>query len=323
MRIVITKNGAIVIKDLESLNPPTQNINTSSNTNIYNSNNSNIVTSKIDTGENDIIPPSNLKVLDLDTNKKLRIPPEMEDKYMSNIKKTENIEPSENLLPDIFINISKSMDLDNLYSSNNSSLPAVRNKFPLKYIISPDSYNNLEKDIEKKREMLKKGKKVTEKNFRTEVYEDPKISFEKNIYSEIPISNRNLITYLNEDTNISNKYVEKLSKYNDERLRKLNKICQKAFYYKDQMDIINNYAKKKLKDETIQISEIYKNKLEEMKDELDKYKKIVQNDRPKFNYKDKYINQYRIAERNWDIYHIERLYKKSNPPKVSTYQEQV
>ena len=150
MRIVITKNGAIIVKDLESLNPPSQNINTS-NTNLFNSNNSNNMTSKIDTGENDIVPPSNLKVLELGTNKKLRIPPEMEDKYMTNIKKTENIVPSENLLPDIFLNISKSMDLDNLYSSNNSSLPAVRNKFPIKYIISPESYNNLEKGIEKKK----------------------------------------------------------------------------------------------------------------------------------------------------------------------------
>ena len=104
-------------------------------------------------GENDIILPSNLKVLDLDTNKKLRIPPEMEDKYMSNIKKTENI------LSDVFKNISKSMDLDNLYSSNISSLTTIRTKFSIKYIISPDSYNNIEKDIENKREMLKKGKK--------------------------------------------------------------------------------------------------------------------------------------------------------------------
>ena len=105
MRIVITKNGAIIVKDLETLNPPSQNINTS-NTNLFNSNNSNNMTSKIDTGENDIVPPSNLKVLELDTNKKLRIPPEMEDKYMTNIKKTENIVPSENLLPDIFLIIS-------------------------------------------------------------------------------------------------------------------------------------------------------------------------------------------------------------------------
>ena len=110
-------------------------------------------------GENDIILPSNLKVLDLDTNKKLRIPPEMEDKYMSNIKKTENIESSENFLSDVFKNISKSMDLDNLYSSNISSLTTIRTKFSIKYIISPDSYNNIEKDIENKREMLKKGKK--------------------------------------------------------------------------------------------------------------------------------------------------------------------
>ena len=58
MRIVITKNGAIIVKDLESLNPPSQNINTS-NTNLFNSNNSNNMTSKIDTGENDIVPPSN------------------------------------------------------------------------------------------------------------------------------------------------------------------------------------------------------------------------------------------------------------------------
>ena len=39
------------------------------------------------------------------------------------------------------------------------------------------------------------------------------------------------------------------------------------------MDVINHYVKKKLKDEAIQTSEIYKNKLEKMKDNLDKYKK--------------------------------------------------
>ena len=43
------------------------------------------------------------------------------------------------------------------------------------------------------------------------------------------------------------------------------------------MNVINHYVKK-TKDEAIQTSEIYKNELEEMKDNLDKYKKLILND---------------------------------------------
>ena len=63
----------------------------------------------------------------------------MEEKY----SKTENPNSQSNneVIPDVFLSINNTMN-----SSSNSKLPIIRNSFPLKYIIKPESYKKLEKD---------------------------------------------------------------------------------------------------------------------------------------------------------------------------------
>ncbi len=311
MRIVVTQNGTSIIKELEMEDRfnPKKNISESPIS-------SNISSSKTEES-NPFLKINkkgdNYKEITIQETK-LKIPPIMEEKY----SKTENPNSqfSNEVIPDVFLSINNTMN-----TSSNSKLPLIRNSFPLKYIIKPESYKKLEKDVKIKEESLKtRNKELNENCFRSQVFEDPKKIFDKNSSKEIFAENRNLIMYLNSDDTISNKYMEKLYKYNEERIKKLNKICQSAFYYRDQGAVIEKFIKQKLKSDAVQTSEYYKEKLEEMKNNLEKSKDYIR-EFPQFNKRERYAAQIKQAELDWVKYDTARLYKKSNPPITNLYIE--
>ena len=127
--------------------------------------------------------------------------------------------------------------------------------------------------------------------------------------------------YLNSDETISNQYMDKLNRYNNDRLKKLNKICQSAFYYRDQTALIEKYIKQKLIHDAVQTSEYYKEKLDEMKSDLDKSKDYLR-EFPTFTKRERYAAQIKKAENDWVKYHTARLYKKSNPAITNLYIEE-
>ncbi len=321
MRIVLTKNGVNIIKEIDDV-PRRRN-------KTYDSSYSSLRTRsevKEDSNPFDNLnkKDSNYKEITL-TEKKLKIPFEMEEKYTKFKNENEentlkSLNSSEQLLPDILSNINKSIENDTKISSSNSQLPIIKNSYPIKYIISPKSYQKLSNDVKLKKQLLKRGTKLTEDNFRSVVYEDPQKIFDKNSSFEINTLNRNLIMYLNTDETISNSYIAKLNKYNKEKIKKLNKICQNAFYYKEQEKMINKLIKKKLRSDIIHINDIYKEQLDEMKNDLEKSKVVFQNgELPKFDNRERYLNQIIKAERDWSRFNTARFYKKSNPPITSLY----
>ena len=129
--------------------------------------------------------------------------------------------------------------------------------------------------------------------------------------------------YLNEDNDISNNFIKQLSHFNDEKFRKLNKICQKIFLFKNKNKNLKNNIKEKLNEDNIKINNTYKNRLNELKKDLEKSKSILSFEYPKYNKKDRYINQYRKAEKDWVRYDTERYFKKSEPPKNSANPKKV
>jgi hypothetical protein len=321
MRIVLTKNGVNIIKEIDDV-PRRRN-------RTYDSSYSSVRTRsnvKEDSNPFDNLNKknSNYKEITL-TEKKLKIPFEMEEKYIKIKNENEeetlkSLNSSEQLLPDILSNINKSIENDSKVSSSNTQLPIIKNSYPIKYIISPKSYQKLSNDVKLQKQLLKRGKKLTEDNFRSVVYEDPQKIFDKNSSFEINTLNRNLIMYLNTDETISNSYIAKLNKYNKEKIKKLNKICQNAFYYKEQEKIINKLIKKKLRSDIIHINDSYKEQLDEMKNDLEKSKSVLKNgELPKFDNRERYLNQIFRAERDWSRFNTARFYKKSNPPITSLY----
>ena len=396
MRIVITKNGKIIIQEINpdikykrllarstiknhmQNNPTNKSLNKNTSNSFDNklarsSYNNNATFNKEDIDDvlinmkNQNTEPSNFKVVKLSNTKKLNMPSLMAEKYMkegnSNNNKVNNSfdENKKNLLPDVFVSINKniereanekgyeyiydtinclkkdsidnynskssrgnslpqSMNLNETATVNNSrfTLPQILPAYPLKYIINRNSYKTALQNAVKEEKSLKKGKKVTEENFRTVVEPNPRQVLENSLQNEINSQNRNLIMYLNKKDDLSGQFIQRLSKYDDDEIQRLNKISQKAIFSKNQDSVIHEIIRKKINGDYVNLSEKFKSQLENMKDDLNNYDKVMKNeDKKRIDKKERYFQQYRDAEKDWLKYNIVRFYKKSEPPKNS------
>lgn len=333
MRILITTNGTNEIQELTPKATPaiasehdaqiTQTQPRNANMS-YEHHRTNSVQQHSRSNQDSVMPDYKGKVSSVKiTTKKISLPPTMLQKYnvegnaVTSSKQNESslldTETSNQLLPDVLMSIEKSMDL-----TSRNKLPNIRNSYPIKYIINPNSYSKLECELEAKKAKLKFKNKITNPTcFRSQVFPDPNEEFVSNANTEINAQNTNLIEYLNTDNTISNQYLSKLARYDLERMRKLNKICQKAFYYRSQEGIIKNFILQKIKGDLNYKNDYCKKKLKEMKDYLDMSSSIVNKSPPKFNKKDRYTFQYREAEKNWKKYNTQRFYRKSAPPQTN------
>ena len=381
MRIVITKNGRILIQEINpdvkykglltkqrSLNktkffPKKIKFNEVKKKTYGNSAKNIFVPKnksknlKIDDVLSDFSSPTSnskslCKILNIDPNKRLNMPQSISERYFSTQVNSMNLDNEEkNILPDVLISINKSiekdaskMGLDYVYNNISSlqtmkekgedkmlftnseqdgmgryttsfNLPKVLPAYPLKYIISPNSVRNLKKQAIKLENDLYKDKRLTEDNFRSKVKKDIKRTLALNLKNEIKSENTNLITYLNEDKDIKTRFVDRLSKFDDNRLRRLNKISQKTMFIKEQEKIIKERIKDKIIAQFRNTSEKYKEGLENIKDKLIISEKIITSEEKKVvDKKERYINQYNEAELNWVKSGALRFYNKSKPP---------
>jgi hypothetical protein len=391
MRIVITKNGKIIIREINpevkyknlltshnqfmsrrfgnqsKLSHSRNNSfgNTSNNLSIHNKNlNIDDVLSNVQSNKKNLKSNSQCKILNLEPNKHLMLPQSIADRYFEDQSSLE-IE-DKNLLPDVFVSINKSIEKDantkgfNYIYNNISSLQTMHDKeieenmsrkkslednsslllnteqndmgrysttfnlpkilpaYPLKYIINPYTIKNIKKEAKLKEYELKKGKKLTEDNFRSKVIPDPRYNLELSLKNEIKIENTNLITYLNKSKDIKAPFVERLSMYDNEQIKKLNKISQKTMFIKGQEKIISDKIRNKIKGLYRQSSEEYKKGLETLKEKLNRYENIVKAEEKKIiDKRERYLNQYNEAEKYWVKSNALRFYKKSDPPKNS------
>ena len=391
MRIVITKNGKIIIREINpevkyknlltshnqfmsrrfgnqsKLSHSRNNSfgNTSNNLSIHNKNlNIDDVLSNVQSNKKNIKSTSQCKILNLEPNKHLMLPQSIADRYFEDQSSLE-IE-DKNLLPDVFVSINKSIEKDantkgfNYIYNNISSLQTMHDKeieenmsrkkslednsslllnteqndmgrysttfnlpkilpaYPLKYIINPYTIRNIKKEAKLKEYELKKGKRLTEDNFRSKVIPDPRYNLELSLKNEIKIENTNLITYLNKSKDIKAPFVERLSMYDNEQIKKLNKISQKTMFIKGQEKIISDKIRNKIKGLYRQSSEEYKKGLETLKEKLNRYENIVKAEEKKIiDKRERYLNQYNEAEKYWVKSNALRFYKKSDPPKNS------
>ena len=391
MRIIITKNGQIIIREINpeirfkslitsrNINPtrkfwnkPKLNYsrsnsfgNTSNNLSIPHKNlEIDDVLLNVQTHNKNFKSLSQCKFINVDANKHLTLPQSIADRYFSEPTSIET--EDKNLLPDVFESINKSIEKDvnnkgfNYVYNNISSLKTMREKeiegsfsrkknsednssilfnteqndmgkysttfslpkilpaYPLKYIFNSNSINNIKKEAIMKEYELKKGKILTEDNFRSKVVPSPRYNLELSLKNEIKTENTNLITYLNKSNDIKFPFVERLSKHNSDKIKKLNKISQKTMFIKEKENIIRNKIKDKLKGVYRQSSEEYKKGLETLKEKLDRYEVIMkEEEKKKINNKERYFNQYNEAEKNWVRSNALRFYKKSDPPKNS------
>ena len=245
------------------------------------------------------------KVLNLDPNKNLNMPQSIAERYFTTqFNSPNNDDEDKNILPDVLISINKSiekdankMGLDYIYNNINSlhtlkenknekmflmnsesdevgkytatyNLPKILPAYPLKYIISPKSMRNLKKQAFKMDEDKLTDNRLTEDNFRSHTKNDMKTTLSLSLKNEINAENTNLITYLNKEKDIRVPFIDRISKFDKDKLRKLNKINQKTMFVQSQEKLINERIKDKLRAQFRNSSEKYKEGLENIKDKL-------------------------------------------------------
>ena len=294
---------------------------------------------------------NNIKIIKIKTNKKIKLPKLLEDRYI--LFDTMNIENGKQKnIPNILLSINSSIDKeimkekrikrtktisdinsiqikDNEFNnnmnlmSNEYMLPTIRKYFPLKNIIDKDVIKRLNKDMKNLERNCNEEEKIFPKKnyFIKNNWENSKKNFELSLKNEINSKNINLIEYLNKDKNISNIFIQKFSKLDKEKINKLDSISKKLLYKKTQDEQINLDIKNKIKSNLMNININFRQSLDNMNNKLNEYVNIINKDKDKYllNDKNKYLEQFMDAEKNWDKYNLERLYKKSCSPRRSAY----
>ena len=283
------------------------------------------------------------KVINLNLHQKLNMPQSIAEKYMTGDQLHKEESENKNLLPDVFVSINKAIEreanekgYDYVYNSINSlskqryntteqidnnmtsnfSLPSILPAYPLKYIINRKSLNKVTKEAIGEENKMRKGSILTEDNFRSKNLPNPRTILEDSLKNEIKTQNSNLIMYLNKSNDISGPFLKRISGYDDEQIKKLNKISQKTMFNKLQENVISGIIKKKIKGEYVHYNEEFKEGLETMKEKLTRYENVIKaEERKKIDKKERYINFHRENEKEWQKFNIERFNKKSSPPR--------
>ena len=382
MRIVITRNGKTIIRDIypevkykklisystkkyqerknrldeNNINKTMQNKSFGQNSsfNTTKINNSNIFNSiDIDDVLTEIKdkPQNSQNITNLNISQKFSLPPSIAYKYLDETKTINRENENKNLLPNVFDSINKKIEKEanekgydyiydtieslksnkkylktperpkiknkdknnNEYSISHYKLPSLFPAYPLKYIINDNSYKKIKKEINEEDKKVKRGVPLTENNFRSRPLFKPKLSFNNSLKREINTQNINLITYLNTSKDLHSPFIKRISKYDDERLKRLNKISQKTMFNKGQENLIKGIIRRKIKGVYDNINDEIKEGLETMRGKLYDYDKIIKKEEKKIiDNKEKNIILHRENENIWNRYDLERFNKKGN-----------
>ena len=151
------------------------------------------------------------------------------NKSKSSMKRTKTINDIVNDMD----NSKQKDDYKNIMTINNEKkimLPKIRKSFPLKYIISKDSYNRLNKEMNKLEKDSTIEKKLFPNNnnyFIKNNWEILKKNVDLSLNNKINAKNVNLIEYLNKDKNVQQLFEEAAKKDKDDE----QEDEKPAYYY--------------------------------------------------------------------------------------------
>ena len=189
---------------------------------------------------------------------KLQIPQEQSDLYDSDKNNDSFIVKQTN---DILLNI----------SNRNNSSSFIKQNFTLGEIINENCFQKLKKKLVKEQMINQNNKKIDENDFRKN-YDSNKIfdEIEKGKSTKINVNNNSLIEYLYNKKSISETLINNLANYKEDKLKKINKICQKFILGQEKEKIFFEKSKEKIKLDKRKEEEECKKDLDSMKLSIDK-----------------------------------------------------
>ena len=222
---------------------------------------------------------------------------------------------------------------DNLINSSNNIFPSITTKNKESYdglnnsLLRREKYLSLGEIIpdkliiEMKKKILKEKKirdratVITQNDFRSEY--DPETDIQKfnNILSE-PKFNSNkssLIKYLNEK-NVNPLTIKILSNRDGNKINKINKMCQIIFQNEDKEKLFNDLVKKKMANHMNSEKKEFQNNINIMGNDIGKIKEKLKKYEKRIDNKERYREHFNdIVTKFWLKRDLERFNKKSTP----------
>ena len=353
MRILITKQGNIIIQEIDDTLPlKIQNLNSTSkfrgystdyplrknNFSNFNStirkNNIMRQTPKIKRYRN--LEDTEITKEEMQTAKQIKLnehkitfPKQFAEKYESDITNANNsniINSSNNVLPSLNSNhlnskISRELQSparNNINKNYNSSTNTFLNQekyLSLNEIIPNNSLYFMKKKILKDKIIRDRATFITENDFRTEYKPITELqTFNNLLQTSLINSNKsNLIRYLNEKK-IAPLTVKILANQDVDKISKINKICQTIFSNQEKDKLFNEIVKNKAKQRINNTKKEFQNVISGLGNNMDEAKEKLKKYEKKIDEKEKYREYFNdVVIHHWLRRDLERFNKKSTP----------
>lgn len=242
--------------------------------------------------------------------KKLQIGKPLADTYI----KDQSSQQTNFILPTL--NLTKKSDSVILDSNAQST---IGTKYVIKDVLNEESYKFLKDNHIKQKKMKDRLSRIDETKFRTVYVEKNYLEkLDEKLKNKIDPDKLNLLKYLNERKQIGEIFLDKIITSDEERINKLNKICQIVFHNEENAELMNGIIKEKLKifknKEKIQ----YKTKIESMGENIENINLLLKNYDKKIKKQDKYKDLHKDMMKYWKIHDVEKFTRKGKLMSNST-----
>jgi hypothetical protein len=235
--------------------------------------------------------------------RKLNIPKNITEKYNNgdyqlpglDIKRKSTMKPDQSFLP-----------ASSLMNTN-----TLRTKHSMKDILNETTYKKLKSTAVKDKAMKDKLSRITENQFRT-VYDDKTYieKIEEKLQKKINPDRINFIRYLKDKTAISETLVKTIADYDEEKINRVNKICQIVFHNEERGQLFKEIIKEKLQTQRERERVEYKTSIENMGRHITGLRTVLKSYEKKVSDKERYRDIHNdTVKKYWSRYKPEKFNK--------------
>jgi hypothetical protein len=353
MRILVTKQGNIIIQEIDDAMPLyTQNMNSTSKFRGYSTDyplgrSKNFKMNSLSRTNNKLkrtpirqiyrnLEDTEITKEEMQSAKQIKLnerkitfPKQFAEKYESDIMNSQNnniINSSNNFLPSLTNNnMNSNLEKDfqtpldskrnNINNTSSNSFLKQEKYLSLMEIIPTPKIYQMKKKIIKDKKIRDKATVITENDFRT-VYK-PQTDLQKFnnlLKTSLVNSNKsNLIRYLNEKK-IAPLTIKLLANQDVDKISKINKICQTIFSNQEKDKLFNEIVKNKAKQKINNTKKEFQNTITDLGSNMNEVKEKLKKYEKKIDEKEKYREYFNdIVIHHWLKRDLERFNKKSTP----------
>ena len=185
----------------------------------------------------------------------------------------------------------------------------IRTSYKMKEIISDKAIDNIKSHIISDVKMRNKLTNVMQNNFRSPFLtpNDKLMDMEEALDKKIKSDKANIIQYLNSKNSLSPKFVKSLSNYDEEKIVRLNKICQRIFNQDNKDNDLKVKINGIIENMHVYQNVEYKRKMGQMEKEVSDIKDICEKYPKTVNREIYETLLHDVKKRYWDKINVDKI----------------